>query len=581
MIAQFDEVWVFDTEYRPQPGDGVTPVSLSAKELHSGQVIQHFFEDGKFDSTKPLIPFSKNSLAVVFYAPAEASVFEAVGVSPPDNILDMWTEVRRLSNRHSRSGGQRVSSSLLSCCADRGIKVRDTAEKAEMVKLILSKSQYSEEERRLILHYNLDDVNDSALLLHKMIERNEIDLARALVRGKYSWLTKTIEQNGIPLDFATFKRLMRTWPMIEEKFVREVDQNFQVFENGSFNAKRFAHYLATHKIPWPRLPTGKLMLDDDTFKMMAGNFPQLQPLRELRKFLGSSRLMKTEVGCDGRNRTSLNPFSSTTSRNQPSNSKNIMGGASFLRCLIQPPKGFALASIDQSQQEFGIAGALSGDGLMMEAYESGDPYLEFAKQAGAVPRDATKKTHPKERDQFKSTALAVQYGMQAESLALRISQPTIYARELLALHHKTYSVFWKWSDQVVRFASVNGYLETTFGWRMQVPYGFNERSIRNFPMQANGAEILRIAVIIAMAEGLKLIATIHDAVMLESSVDRIEAEAQRMVDIFSEASTYVLRGFRLRSDCKIIKYPNVYEDERGKAMWKIILKLMDEVDHES
>jgi DNA polymerase I len=51
-----------------------------------------------------------------------------------------------------------------------------------------------------------------------------------------------------------------------------------------------------------------------------------------------------------------------------------------------------VAYIDWSQQEFGIAAALSGDIAMQAAYGSGDPYLDFAKQAGAVPRHATKTT---------------------------------------------------------------------------------------------------------------------------------------------------------------------------------------------
>jgi hypothetical protein len=33
---------------------------------------------------------------------------------------------------------------------------------------------------------------------------------------------------------------------------------------------------------------------------------------------------------------------------------------------------------------------------MQRDYQSGDPYLAFAKRAGAVPADATKKTHGKE-----------------------------------------------------------------------------------------------------------------------------------------------------------------------------------------
>jgi len=49
------------------------------------------------------------------------------------------------------------------------------------------------------------------------------------------------------------------------------------------------------------------------------------------------------------------------------------------------------------------------------------PYLAFAKQAGAVPVDGTKQSHPDERKLFKACALAVQYGMGAESLGYRIS----------------------------------------------------------------------------------------------------------------------------------------------------------------
>ena len=48
---------------------------------------------------------------------------------------------------------------------------------------------------------------------------------------------------------------------------------------------------------------------------------------------------------------------------------------------------------------------------MMGAYMSGDPYLAFAMQAGAVPSDATKQSHAVVREQFKVCALAVQYGM--------------------------------------------------------------------------------------------------------------------------------------------------------------------------
>ena len=110
------------------------------------------------------------------------------------------------------------------------------------------------------------------------------------------------------------------------------------------------------------------------------------------------RLNDLAVGRDGFNRCLLSPFSARTSRNQPSSTKFIFGPAKWLRGLIQPQPGWGLAYVDWVQQEFGIAAALSNDQAMLAAYESGDSYLAFAKQAGGVPDDATKETHEPERE---------------------------------------------------------------------------------------------------------------------------------------------------------------------------------------
>lgn len=83
---------------------------------------------------------------------------------------------------------------------------------------------------------------------------------------------------------------------------------------------------------------------------------------------------------------------------------------------------------------------------MIAAYESGDVYLAFAKQAKAVPSDATKVSHRETRDVFKQCILATQYGMEAPALAVRIQKSEQEARELLRLHKRTYTRFWQWSD---------------------------------------------------------------------------------------------------------------------------------------
>jgi DNA polymerase I-like protein with 3'-5' exonuclease and polymerase domains len=248
----------------------------------------------------------------------------------------------------------------------------------------------------------------------------------------------------------------------------------------------------------------------------------------------------------------------------------------WLRGLIKPPPGYGIAYIDWQQQEFGIAAALSGDPLMMEAYYSGDPYLAFAKQAGAAPANATKATHKAVRDQFKSTVLAVQYGMGADALAQRIGQPPIRARELLRLHRDTYRVFWRWSDAAVDHAMLNGSLYTVFGWRIQVPAVSNERSLRNFPMQANGAEMLRLACCLGVERGVEVCAPVHDAVLIFAPLDLLDADVARMQDAMREASRVVLNEFELGTDANIVRYPDRYMDERGQVMWNRVMKLIED-----
>jgi DNA polymerase I len=307
---------------------------------------------------------------------------------------------------------------------------------------------------------------------------------------------------------------------------------------------------------------------------MARAHPIIAPLRELRVSLSQMRLAELAVGRDGRNRCLLSALRAKTGRNQPSNTAFIFGPAVWLRGLIRPAPGVGLAHIDWSQQEFGIAAALSGDAKMRDAYLSGDPYLAFAKQAGAVPTDGTKATHGPIREQFKACVLAVQYGMGEVSLAQRIGRPVVHARDLLRLHHETYRKFWRWSDAAVDHAMLTGTLHTVFGWTVHVGRTPNARSLRNFPMQANGAEMLRLACCYATERGIHVCAPVHDAILIEAPTNELDAAVEAAQRAMADASEAVLGGFRLRSDVKLIRFPDRYADERGTAMWRTVWKLI-------
>jgi hypothetical protein len=402
----------------------------------------------------------------------------------------------------------------------------------------------------------------------------KLDVPRAMLRGRYMKAAAQIEHDGIPLDVRTLGQLRGKWEAIQDHLIAEIDGDFGVYEGRSFKAARFADYLIGKDIPWPRLPTGAFDLKDDTFREMARAYPAIAPLRELRVALSQMRLSELAVGSDGHNRCLLSAFRARTGRNQPSNSQFIFGPAVWLRGLIQERPGHGIAYVDWSQQEFGIAAALSGDPLMREAYLSGDPYLAFAKQAGAVPADATKQSHKAQRDQFKACVLAVQYGMGAESLSQRIGQPAIRARDLLRLHRETYRVFWAWSDAAVDHAMLHGKLWTVFGWTVHTGTNPNPRFLRNFLMQGNGAEMLRLACCLLVEAGIRVCAPVHDAVLIEAPLESLAEVVRKTQQIMSDASAIVLDGFRLRSDAEVFRHPDRYMDERGRQMWQAVTRII-------
>ncbi len=204
---------------------------------------------------------------------------------------------------------------------------------------------------------------------------------------------------------------------------------------------------------------------------------------------------------------------------------------------------------------------------MLTAYRSGDPYLTFAKQAGAVPETATKQSHKRERALFKACTLGVQYGMGAEALAMSINESVDKARELLRLHKQTYPNFWRWSAAAVDMAMLYRELKTVFGWRLNVGADVNPRSLANFPCQANGAEMLRLACSLMTERGIGLCAPVHDAVLIEGPIEEMQSTVAAAKHAMREASAIVPGGIELETEAEVICFPDRYSDERGVGMW--------------
>jgi DNA polymerase-1 len=417
----------------------------------------------------------------------------------------------------------------------------------------------------------------AAMLPGIMITRE--GLGQALLRGRYTAAVAHMEHNGIPIDVDTLAAIQGGWDDIKMQLIEEVDAQYGVYDGGHFRDGLLAKYLLDQKIPWPRTDTGLLKTDGDTFSDMSKVYPQLAPLRELHHTLGQLRLKELVVGADGRNRTSLWPFTAKTGRNAPSSGGYVFGPSVWLRSLIKPQPGMAIAYIDWSAQEIGVAAALSGDHHLADSIASGDPYMHFATQAGMAPPGATKTTHPQIREICKQTLLGTQYGMGARSLAFRTGTSVLEAEALLGMLARTYPVFAAWREATVDDAFLRNYIVTNFGWRLHVTSGTKPTALKNYPMQAHGCHMLQIACCLATERDVRVIAPVHDAVMIESPLDSIGDMVKVMRVAMAEAAAAVVGlGVWIDTELNVVAYPDRYRDPRGQVMWDRVNSLLKRLD---
>ncbi len=580
-MEQFREIQLIDFEFEQGDGETPVPICMVAREYRSGATIRLGPDELRASDRAPFA-VGPDVAVIAYFGSAEMGCFQALGWPMPANLIDLYVEFSNRTNGSSRPCGR----SLLGALIYYGLSGIPYAEKEEMRQLAMRGGPYSAVELRQLTEYCESDVLALAALLPRM---EPLDIGHAQLRGRYMKAVAVMEATGIPIDYDLLRHLERGWEAIKDALIGEVGQSYLVngadglpkyglFDGSRFKADRFAEYLEREGLAWPRLASGVLDLADDTFRQMARIYPRLSELRELRHALSQLRLTDLKVGSDRRNRCLLSPFQSKTSRNQPSTSKFIFGSSVWLRGLIRPEPGRAVAYIDWSGQEYGIAAALSGDEAMMADYQSGDPYLMFAKHLHLVPPEASKKTHPDIRESFKvALGLGAMYGAGPPTVATMIGQPTAYADYLLRRHRERYARFWTWRDAAVNHAMLTGKLWTVFGWAIHVEGPANSRSLANFLMQANGAEMMRLACILVTEAGINLCAPVHDALLIEGPaavIDDLIVETRRLM---AQASRTVLGGFELRTGVEPVVYPDRYRDEaRGGPMWDRVMRLLGE-----
>jgi DNA polymerase I-like protein with 3'-5' exonuclease and polymerase domains len=274
---------------------------------------------------------------------------------------------------------------------------------------------------------------------------------------------------------------------------------------------------------------------------------------------------------ESRNYFGILPFKAETSRNATAGC--LFQAPVSLRGLIQALPGTALIYADYCQREYYIAARLANDQEMLRLYAEGDPYVAFGVMAGLMPATATKKSHPLEREIAKTVSLAVLYGQWIFSMAQKLNISVNRAEDLLAAHQQRFPQVWRWSDERVR----NGYLQrrtdTAWGWYLAVNSQTKRQTLRNFPVQGTGADIMRLAHILLFEGGIRVCAPVHDAFLIECPEAELNETTAEVCRLMTLAGRYVLGNSSiLRADARVLRHPERLTEKRGEAMWTRIVE---------
>ena len=472
-----------------------------------------------------------------------------------------------------------------------GIQI-DTVEKNEVRDIIIASDPKAiDAAAERIMKYNGTDIEHMPSLLSKIYNINrrggetlEAWSTAALTRGSYAVSTAKMIIEGYPINVNKVSNLTKNVGGIINESIQDCLEYSAEVESFRFNAKTnrysaveknirawIAEQPVAHR--WRLTDGGKakkreLSLSKDAFcdfynsesAGFAGAFVRfLKTKTSLNGFMppvAGRSTFADFVGKDGRVRPFMGIYGSQSSRSQPAATGFIWLKSKFLQNFLEASTGRALIACDYSSQEFLVAGIVSQDVQMIDAYRTGDVYLAFGITAGLIPKGGTKATHKKERDLCKTIILGLSYGMSAGGLAPRLAAATgtpytaEQAQVYVDLFEESYPEYsqWKWDTQ-------NRYedekcLRLSDGWRL---WGDNpsKLSVLNFPIQGEGAVILRTAVQLCQSKGLRVIATVHDSIVCDIPAGKARYCADLLKTCMIEAFETVMSRFGITAPIRV------------------------------
>ncbi|WP_029522748.1 bifunctional 3'-5' exonuclease/DNA polymerase [Persephonella sp. KM09-Lau-8] len=363
-----------------------------------------------------------------------------------------------------------------------------------------------------------------------------LDNAVAVVEMAFVPQLAQIELTGMPVDENELKKMLQ---QVSQDYQRKYISFYRKHGVDPFSPQKVTAWL-TNKVglKLPRTQKGSLSSQDSALRQYIDR-PEVKELLEIRsekKTLDKLKELSSHLR-NGRIYSEFKQIGAPTGR-MASSRPNLQNITRELRKLFKAHPGRKLIVADYSQIELRIAAEYVNDETMIKAFSEGKDLHRFTASLilGKEYEEITKE----ERQMAKAINFGLIYGISPKSLmeyAKNNYGIDITLREAQKFHERffeVYSGFKKWHEKVKEELSKKHTIVvySLLGRRMVVNR-FTEAV--NFPIQATGSDMLKMAVVFfgKLKDGLDahIVNLIHDEIV----VDVKEEDAQKAKDVLSES----------------------------------------------
>ncbi len=419
---------------------------------------------------------------------------------------------------------------------------------------------FSEVQKENLSLYSCEDADFTFRLVKrlqpKLKEQNQEKLFSEIEIPLIAVLAE-MEENGIKLDKNFLGKMggevRERIKDLETKICQSAGKNFNINSTKQLKEILFEDLL---------IPTDNIKKTKTGFSTAADELAKLRGLhpiivlleeyRELAKLESTyiDALPKLINSKTGRVHTHYNQTITATGRlsSTDPNLQNIPVRTDLGRKIRQAfvaEKGCKLLALDYSQIELRLAAHMSGDKKMIKAFQGGaDIHRSTAAEINQIDLS---KVDDQMRREAKATNFGVLYGQGAHGLSQTAGISYADAKNFIDNYFAVFTDIKKYIDDKTDFAKSNGYAETLFGRRRNLPEINSsvvmikkaaERMAVNTPLQGTAADMLKVAMIKIQnevcGEDIKMVLTVHDELIFEVKENLVETAAKRIKKIMEE-----------------------------------------------